>query len=79
MILYMEIIYQLYFLVEPNGRSASQQGLYQLAALGTTLTISIFGGLITGFIVKNLAESTEYFEDNENWGYEEENQLETAI
>ena len=32
-----------------NGRSASQQGLYQLAALGTTLTISIFGGLTLYF------------------------------
>ena len=54
-----------------NGRSAFQQGLYQLAALGTTLGISICGGLITGFIVNNLQETDEYFEDNENWEYEE--------
>ena len=54
-----------------NGRTALQQGLYQLAALGTTLGISISGGLITGFIIKYLPQPQEYFEDDENWEYEE--------
>lgn len=30
------------------ARSALSQGAYQIAALGTTLTFAIFGGLITG-------------------------------
>lgn len=63
-----------------NGRTAIQQGLYQLAALATTLGISICGGLITGYIVKQLPEVDEYFEDNENWEYEESetNNLDSA-
>jgi ammonium transporter Rh len=54
-----------------NGRSAMSQGLYQLAALFTTLGISIAGGLITGFIAKNFDEPEEFFDDDMNWGYEE--------
>ena len=54
-----------------GGRTALEQGLFQLAALGTTLAISILGGIFTGLIVKRLPEPEEYFEDNENWGYEE--------
>ena len=53
-----------------DGRTSLQQGFFQLAALGTTLGISILGGIITGFIVKHIEESNEYFEDNENWEYE---------
>ena len=55
------------FPARANGRSAIEQGLYQLAALVTTLCISLCGGLITGFIVKLLPETDEYFEDNLNW------------
>tara|TARA_Y100000739_G_C20609982_1_gene467967 strand:- start:1692 stop:3014 length:1323 start_codon:yes stop_codon:yes gene_type:complete len=54
-----------------NGRTAVEQGLYQLAALVTTLGISVCGGLITGYIVKLLPEADEYFEDEQNWEYEE--------
>ena len=54
-----------------NGRTAVEQGLYQLAALATTLGISVCGGLITGYIVKLLPEADEYFEDEQNWEYEE--------
>tara|TARA_Y100000991_G_scaffold215297_1_gene205267 strand:+ start:2158 stop:3516 length:1359 start_codon:yes stop_codon:yes gene_type:complete len=53
-----------------DGRSALEQGLFQLAALGTTLGISVLGGIITGLIVKHIKEPEEYFEDNENWEYE---------
>ena len=55
-----------------DGRSATEQGLYQLAALGTTLAISILSGLLTGKIVKTIANEPEkYFDDEQNWGYEE--------
>jgi len=50
-----------------DGRSNVDQGLYQLAALGTTLGISIGGGLITGLIVKKANKDIEYGEDKENW------------
>ena len=62
----------LIFPARAHGRTALKQGLYQLAALVTTLAISIFGGLITGFIIKYLPDVEEYFEDNQNWEYEEE-------
>ena len=61
-----------------DGRTAVQQGLFQLAALCTTLGISICGGSLTGVIIKYLPEPNEYFEDEENWGYEEVKQVETA-
>ena len=51
------------FPARANGRTAVEQGLYQLAALGTTLGISIFGGLLTGIIVKVIEEPVEYYED----------------
>ena len=54
-----------------GGRTALEQGLFQLAALVTTLAISILGGIFTGLIVKRIPEPKEYFEDNENWEYEE--------
>ena len=50
-----------------DGRSNIDQGLYQLAALGTTLGISIGGGLLTGLIVKKVNTTGEYAEDEENW------------
>ncbi|XP_046636817.1 ammonium transporter Rh type B-like isoform X2 [Daphnia pulicaria] len=34
------------------ARSALSQGAYQIAALGTTLAFAIFGGLITGFVLR---------------------------
>lgn len=61
-----------------NGRSATDQGLYQLAALATTLGISIAGGLITGLLVKMFPGPDEFYEDNENWGYEEADTTEPA-
>ena len=55
-----------------EGRTAIVQGLYQLAALGTTLAISIGGGLLTGYLTKYIEEPEEYFEDALNWELEEE-------
>ena len=57
-----------------EGRTAIEQGLYQLAALCTTLGISICGGLLTGFLCKYIEEPEEYFEDCLNW---EEEEIET--
>ena len=74
----MVIIFLVYFLLRANGRTAVEQGLFQLAALCTTLGISICGGLLTGSVLKNLSEPNEYFEDEENWGYEEVEQVERA-
>lgn len=56
-----------------DTRTAIQQGLYQLAALGTTLGISIIGGLISGFIIRKKT-NRNYFDDHENWDEEEEDQ-----
>ena len=66
------------FPARAEGRTAVEQGLFQLAALCTTLGISICGGLLTGGVLKYLPEPNEYFEDEENWGYEEVEQVETA-
>lgn len=56
-----------------DGRTALEQGLFQLAALGTTLAISIIGGLITGNIVKFFDEPVEFFSDDINWDYHDYN------
>ena len=54
--------------------SGREQALYQLAALGTTLGISIVGGAITGFIMNvpiwEQLEHEEYFEDGKYWEME---------
>lgn len=54
-----------------DGRTAFEQGLYQLAALCTTLGFSICGGLLTGYLCKYIEEPEEYFEDCLNWEDEE--------
>ena len=41
--------------------------------LGTTLAISIIGGLITGNIVKYFDEPVEFFSDDINWDYQDYN------
>lgn len=51
--------------------SGREQALYQLAALGVTLGLSIVGGAITGFIMNipiwEQLEHEEYFEDGKYW------------
>lgn len=54
------------------GRTAMEQGLYQLAALGMTLGVSIISGVITGFIMKiplfeQIRDSEDMFDDEPNW------------
>jgi len=61
--------------VEPGeGRDATTQALYQLAAMGVTLGISLVGGAITGAILKipiwNRPDSDAIFEDEEFWHVE---------
>tara|TARA_B110000208_G_scaffold191644_1_gene259336 strand:- start:4887 stop:6002 length:1116 start_codon:yes stop_codon:yes gene_type:complete len=54
-----------------EGRSALDQGLFQLAALGTTIGISIIGGLFSGYIVSKIKNNNKYYDDDDNWEYEE--------
>jgi ammonium transporter Rh len=54
------------------GRSAMEQGGYQLAALGMTLLVAIVSGAFTGLIMKlklfeQIRESEEMFDDEPNW------------
>ena len=46
-----------------NGRSTSEQGWFQMAALGITLGISIGGGLISGLIAGKLMERCSKLEE----------------
>ena len=46
-----------------EGRSTSEQGWVQLAALGISLGISIGGGIISGFIASRFQEPDELFDD----------------
>ncbi len=50
-----------------EGRTAKEQGMAQLAALGCTLFISIVGGLLTGFLVSNCCLTDNYFDDEEHF------------
>jgi len=52
-----------------GGRTATEQGQIQAAALGMTLVISIFGGLITGFIVTSVCHEKKknLFSDYDEW------------
>ncbi len=54
------------------GRTAVEQGGYQIAALVVTLVIAIFGGAITGLVLKTpLFEQkdskTDFFDDEIDW------------
>lgn len=57
-------------------RTASQQGGFQAAALIVTLCFSIFGGIFTGMIMKQMHHTEDYGEDAENWNIEEEEEHE---
>ncbi|XP_046664769.1 ammonium transporter Rh type A isoform X2 [Homalodisca vitripennis] len=63
--------------LQPNvGRSAVEQALFQLLALGITLVVAVVTGAVTGAILKTLATKTgktgeEYFfDDSEHWEIE---------
>ncbi|XP_033729955.1 ammonium transporter Rh type B-like isoform X2 [Pecten maximus] len=55
----------------PEGRSANEQGGYQVAALVTTLTIAIVGGLITGLVMRipiwDDPEDEFLYDDRDYW------------
>ncbi|ESO83379.1 hypothetical protein LOTGIDRAFT_133634 [Lottia gigantea] len=65
---------KLYVDVSPGeGRTAGQQGGYQMLALAVTLAIAIVGGVITGFIIKFIPmfvapKKEQLFEDEPYWG-----------
>ncbi|KAG1715062.1 Ammonium transporter Rh type B [Nymphon striatum] len=63
--------------VEPNaGRSAKEQSLYQLIALGVTFIIAIAGGLITGGIMRlpifSPLDEDDLFDDERNYELEDD-------
>lgn len=58
-----------------EGRTTSEQGWIQLAALGITLGLSIGGGAIGGFIASRFGKIEHLFDDEEHFeepGYIEE-------
>ena len=50
-----------------DGRTAQEQGMYQLAALGVTLGLSILGGAASGFLVSNCCVPNHLFDDEEHF------------
>ena len=50
-----------------DGRTAWEQSWYQLAALGTTIAISIIGGLLTGLIMQIDKMNGRLYDDSEYW------------
>ena len=52
-----------------DGRTTSEQGWVQLAALGISLGISIGGGIISGFIASRFQGPDELFDDQEHFAH----------
>lgn len=50
-----------------DGRTTSEQGYYQLAALGVTLVISLAGGAFSGLIASVFFPVEELFDDKEHF------------
>ena len=50
-----------------EGRTTTEQGWYQLAALGITLALSIGGGAISGFVASRFGHVDELFDDLEHF------------
>lgn len=54
-----------------DSRSASEQGMYQAAALVTSIAMAFFGGAITGLIVQNVqfcnTRKRHLFSDEDEW------------
>lgn len=53
--------------IADDGRTTTEQGWYQLAALGCTLAISIVGGLISGFLSSLFEKVDSMFDDQEHF------------
>ena len=52
-----------------DGRSAAEQGGFQLLALIVTLSLSIGGGALTGKVLNKFRseKDREYIDDDEDW------------
>jgi hypothetical protein len=50
-----------------DGRTVTDQGLFQLLALAISLGIAILGGLIVGFLVSNCCPIDHHFDDEEHY------------
>jgi len=50
-----------------DGRTTSEQGYYQLAALGVTLVISLAGGAFSGLVASVFFPVEELFDDKEHF------------
>jgi len=55
------------FAAMEDGRTAQEQGMYQIAALGVTLALAIFGGAASGFLVSNCCAPKHLFDDEEHF------------
>ena len=53
--------------ISEDGRTTSEQGWYQLAALGCSLSIAISGGLISGFLSSRFGAIDKLFDDKEHF------------
>ena len=53
--------------IKEDGRTASEQGWYQLATLGITLVISIAGGAFSGLVASCFCPPEELFDDTEHF------------
>ena len=55
-----------------DGRTAAEQGAFQLLTLIVTLVMSIGGGILTGLILNKFRpeKEREYVDDDEDWGEE---------
>ncbi|XP_014789062.1 ammonium transporter Rh type A [Octopus bimaculoides] len=62
---------------DTENRTAWQQGYYQLAVIGSTMGISIIGGIFTGILLKlpiwNEPDADNLFDDKQSWCLTEEN------
>jgi len=52
------------------------QPLFQLAALGTSVGVGLFGGMIAGLVLRFLPHPKDPYNDNEYWTTEEEENVE---
>ena len=61
-----------------EGRTTSEQGWIQLAALGISLGISIGGGLLSGFIVSCCGKVEYLFDDKEHFAHVDYSEVHTV-
>ena len=66
--------------IRADGRDATEQALFQLAALSTTLAISVVGGLLTGLLLRSerCAMNKRLYDDEVYWDVDEEQTFELS-